>query len=154
MAGSFAQLVRALFNQLNQNDNVVYRTYPTQALLGGAAGAVLNSGGAWLFNAVWVEIATAATFTTEYWLCALLLQAAALAEQHEVNLGFGVAGPPIVTTSVARIGFNSAAFSEGNSFDLPYPRRIAAGQGVWGTSASVTGGGTVTAKVLVATGLL
>ena len=141
---SYPQQIASVYNLLRGNDNVRYVTYPDAA-----AAVSLPGGKSWAYGA-WTQLEVAATFTTEYWLCGLFIVAAAV-DSFEVDLGIGTA-PAGATRATLPWDGNDAS---GGIVLLPILIRQPATTGVVArlSNASAAAANTLTAKVIIATGL-
>ena len=141
---SYPQQIASVYNLLRGSDNVRYVTYPDAA-----AAVTLTGGKSWAYGA-WAELEPAATFTVEYWLCGLIIVAAAV-DSFEVDLGVGAGGSEATRATLPWDG-NDAS---GGIVMLPLPIRQAATIRVAARTANAAAGAanTLTAKVIIATGL-
>ena len=141
---SYPQQIASVYNVLRGSDNIRYVTYPDAA-----AAVTLTGGKSWAYGA-WTQLEPAATFTAEFWLCGLFVAAAAV-DSFEVDLGVGAAAAEATRATLPWDG-NDAS---GGIAVLPFPihqpatTRVAARL----ANASAAAANTLTAKVIIATGL-
>jgi hypothetical protein len=132
---------------------VVYTLYPVIGVLGAGAavpaGTVLaNAGAANTFGAN-TELIAAAAIAAPFWFCQLQIGAVSVAENFVGQINRGAAVTVIYEFRC------SATLVTGNMspFTPVYPIYVGSGTQVTGRCASVSGADTVTASILVATGL-